>query len=137
MDNKEKRKQYYIDNRDRILQRNKQYYYDNREERQKQNYDAVQRVQPGTGWTPAELNNILQAHVVDGALTSFGCMESESDLFREFCVQDCIRSKCQSTASISKTLRLTFFKPCMVHTCHIQCTYNVHTIYILVYICSY
>ncbi len=29
----------------------------------------------GTSWTPAELNNILQAHVVDGALTTFGCVE--------------------------------------------------------------
>ncbi len=27
MDIKEKRKQYYIDNRDRIIERNKQYYY--------------------------------------------------------------------------------------------------------------
>ncbi len=26
----------------------------------------------GTGWTPAELNHILNAHVVDGALTTFG-----------------------------------------------------------------
>ena len=34
MDIKEKRKQYYLNNRDRILQRNKQYFYDNREERQ-------------------------------------------------------------------------------------------------------
>ncbi len=39
MDIKEKRKQYYIDNRDRILQRNKQYYYDNIEGRQKYNYE--------------------------------------------------------------------------------------------------
>jgi len=31
---KEKRKQYYLNNRDKILQRNKNYYYDNREERQ-------------------------------------------------------------------------------------------------------
>jgi hypothetical protein len=43
MDIKEKRKQYYnsnyIDNRDRILERNKQYYYDNREERLKYTYE--------------------------------------------------------------------------------------------------
>ena len=39
MDVKEKRKQYYIDNRDRIIERNKQYYYENREERQKYNYE--------------------------------------------------------------------------------------------------
>jgi hypothetical protein len=37
MDIKEKRKQYYIDNRDKILARNKQYYYDNIEERQRYN----------------------------------------------------------------------------------------------------
>jgi hypothetical protein len=36
----------------------------------------------GTGWTPAELNNVLQAHVVDGALTTFGCVEWESEFFR-------------------------------------------------------
>jgi hypothetical protein len=28
------------------------------------------------------LNHILNAHVVDGALTTFGCVEWESDLFR-------------------------------------------------------
>jgi hypothetical protein len=27
--------------------------------------------QPGAGWTPAELNNILRAHVMDNALTTF------------------------------------------------------------------
>ena len=34
MDIKEKRKQYYIDNRERILERNKKYYHDNKDERQ-------------------------------------------------------------------------------------------------------
>jgi hypothetical protein len=43
---------------------------------------ADKRAQPGTGWTPAELNHILQAHVVDGSLTTFGCVEWESQLFR-------------------------------------------------------
>ena len=37
---------------------------------------------PRRGWTPAELNSILQNHVVrnrDGsALTTFGCVEWES-----------------------------------------------------------
>jgi hypothetical protein len=28
---------------------------------------ANQRAEPGTGWTPAELNHILHAHVLDGA----------------------------------------------------------------------
>jgi hypothetical protein len=32
---------------------------------------ADERAQPGTGWTPAELNHILQAHVVDGSLITF------------------------------------------------------------------
>jgi hypothetical protein len=32
----------------------------------------------GTGWT----KYLLHDHVVDGALTTFGCMEWESDLFR-------------------------------------------------------
>ena len=40
------------------------------------------RAAAGSGWIPAELNNILQAHVVDGALTFFGCVEWESQLFR-------------------------------------------------------
>jgi hypothetical protein len=39
---------------------------------------ADKRAATGTGWTPAELNNILQAHVVDCALTTFGCVEWES-----------------------------------------------------------
>ena len=39
MDIKEKRKQYYINNMDRIIERNKQYNYDNIEERQKYNYE--------------------------------------------------------------------------------------------------
>jgi hypothetical protein len=43
---------------------------------------ADQRAEPGTGWTPAALNHILTAHVVDGLLTKFGCMEWESQLFR-------------------------------------------------------
>ncbi len=38
-----------------------------------------QRAEPGSGWAPAELNHILQAHVVDGALSTFGCVEWESE----------------------------------------------------------
>ena len=40
------------------------------------------RASPGTGWTPDELNHILQEHVVDGTLTTFGCVEWESEMFR-------------------------------------------------------
>ncbi len=46
-------------------------------------YKADQRAEPGTGWTPAELNHVLQSHVVDGALSTFGCVEWESDLCRD------------------------------------------------------
>ena len=41
-----------------------------------------ERADPGCGWTAAELNHILQAHVVDGTVTSFGCVEMESEMFR-------------------------------------------------------
>ena len=37
MDIKEKSKQYYIENRDKIIERNKKYYHDNKDERQKYN----------------------------------------------------------------------------------------------------
>ena len=43
---------------------------------------ADKRAQLGTGWTPAELNSILHDHVVGGELTTFGCMEWESEMFR-------------------------------------------------------
>jgi hypothetical protein len=43
---------------------------------------ADKRAEPGTGWTPAELNRILHDHVVAGELTTFGCVEWESQLFR-------------------------------------------------------
>ena len=43
---------------------------------------ADKRAEPGTGWTPAELNRILQDHVVAGELTTFGCVEWQSELFR-------------------------------------------------------
>ncbi len=44
--------------------------------------NSDQRAEPGTGLTTAELNHILHEHVVDGALTTFGCVEWESQLFR-------------------------------------------------------
>jgi hypothetical protein len=43
--------------------------------------EGDKRAQPGSGWTPAELHRILQDHVVNGALTTFGCVEWESDLY--------------------------------------------------------
>ncbi len=41
---------------------------------------ASQRTEPGAGRTPAELNHIMQANVVDGAVATFGCVDWESDL---------------------------------------------------------
>ncbi len=55
------------------------------------------RVSPGSGWTAAELNHILQAHVVDGALTSFGCVELESEMFRGVMRARCYPFKLAST----------------------------------------
>ncbi len=43
---------------------------------------ADKRAQPGTSWTPAELNSILHDHVVAGELTTFGCVEWQPQLFR-------------------------------------------------------
>ena len=44
------------------------------------------KADPWRGWTPAELNSILQNHVVRDqngcALTTFGCVEWESELYR-------------------------------------------------------
>jgi len=43
------------------------------------------KADPRRGWTPAELNSILQNHVVRDrngcALTTFGCVEWESELY--------------------------------------------------------
>ncbi len=43
---------------------------------------ADKRVQPRIGWAPEKLNNVLQNHLVNSVLTTFGCVEWESDLFR-------------------------------------------------------
>jgi hypothetical protein len=43
---------------------------------------ADQRAEPCCGWTPAELIHILHKHVVDSPLSTFGCVEWESQLFR-------------------------------------------------------
>ncbi len=43
MDIKEKRRQYYLNNRDIILQLNKNYYYDNR----KETYSLTADIDPG------------------------------------------------------------------------------------------
>jgi hypothetical protein len=42
MDIKEKRKQYYLNNRDKILTYSRQYYYDNRIARLNYHYDNIE-----------------------------------------------------------------------------------------------
>jgi hypothetical protein len=53
---------------------------------------ADQRAEPSTGWTPAELNHILHEHVVDGALTTFGCAENSG--MGVSAVQGVMRARC-------------------------------------------
>jgi hypothetical protein len=43
---------------------------------------ADRRASPCTRWTSSKLNHFLQQHAVDGALTTFGCVEWESELCR-------------------------------------------------------
>ena len=57
---------------------------------------ANKRAQPGTGWTPAELNSILQDHVVHGELTR--CSE-------ELCMPAAILLKCQRDIFMASTPR--------------------------------
>jgi hypothetical protein len=54
-------------------------------------YKANKRAHPGTGWTPAELYSILHDHIVAGELTTFGCVEWQSQLFRR-----AMRARCYS-----------------------------------------
>ena len=54
---------------------------------------ADRRASPGEGWTPDELNHILQAHVVNGILTTFGCVEWDSELLAALCAPDVTPSK--------------------------------------------
>ncbi len=71
-------------------------------------YKADERAEPGAGWTPAELNHILQAYVVDGAVTTFGCVDWESDLWScggAACVPDVIHLIFQNIAFTDSTLK--------------------------------
>ena len=65
-----------------------------------------QRAEPGSGWTPAELNHILNAHVVDETLTTFGCVEWESQLFRGTMRARCYPFNLPKKDSIPSTPRL-------------------------------
>ena len=76
--------------------------------------------QLGTGWTPAELNSILHDHVVGGELTTFGCMEWESDMFRGV-----MRARCYPFDMPKR--RFHGFNPKV----------SVYTLNILVHTCTY
>ena len=43
--------------------------------------DVSLRAVPGSGWTAAELNHILQAHVVDGTLTTLAVSSGSQSSF--------------------------------------------------------
>ena len=81
---------------------------------------ADKRAEPGTGWTPAKLNRILHDHVVAGELTTFGCVEWQSQLFRGV-----MRARCYPFDMPSK--RFHGFNP-KVYKC---------TLSIDVYVCIY
>ena len=76
---------------------------------------ADQRAQPGSGWTPAELNSILQDHVVNGALTTFGCVEWESDLFR-----GTMRARCYPFDMPKRRFHSLNPKVCESHSCYLS-----------------
>ncbi len=75
-----------------------------------------------------ELKNILQAHVVDGALTTFGCVEWESDFFR-----GTMRARCYPFDMPKK--RFHSFNPKVCHS--VLCTSYLHIPYSLWYILVY
>ncbi len=80
---------------------------------------ADQRAEPGSGWTPAELNHILQTHVVAGTLTTFGCVEWESNMCRGVMCARCY------PFDLSKQ----HFHRINPKVMYIHCTYIVHTWY--------
>ena len=65
-----------------------------------------QRAEPGSGWTPAELNHILNAHVVDGTLTTLDVWNGSLSCSGVLCVPDVIPSICQRGDSIPSIPRL-------------------------------
>ncbi len=96
---------------------------------------ADQRAEPGSGWTPAELNHILQSHVVDGALTTFGCVEWESDLCRGVMRAGCYpfdMPKHRFHGMNPKVLYIQFANMNIhdiynIHTCiYLVCTWYIH-----------
>ncbi len=96
---------------------------------------ADQRGQPVSGWTPAELNHVLQSHVVDGALTTFGCVEWESELCRGV-----IRARCYPCDMPKHSFHGMNPKVLYIHCAnkyihvisnmYITCMYMVYTLFI-------
>jgi hypothetical protein len=88
------------------------------------------RAEPGSGWTPAELHHILQSHVVDGALTTFGCVEWESELCRGVVCARCYLFDMPKHSFHGMNPKVKYKH---VHTCYIHvytCTHYVYTWYI-------
>jgi hypothetical protein len=79
---------------------------------------ADKKAPPGTGCTPAELNHILQAHFVDGSLTTFGCVEWESQLFRGV-----MRARCYPFGMPKRRFHGTTVKVCCSNF-HLSHVYN-------------
>jgi hypothetical protein len=67
---------------------------------------ADQRAEPGTGWTQAELNYILDAHVLNCALLHLDVWNGSLSCSGVLCVLDVIPSICQRSLSIPSTQRL-------------------------------
>jgi hypothetical protein len=91
------------------------------------------RAGPGSGWTAAALNHILQAHVVDGTLTTFGCVEWESEQF-----VGC--NACQMLPVQAAKAALSWCEPIGIHISIYQfipvCTCTYHQ-YVPVYTSTY
>ncbi len=88
---------------------------------------ADQSAEPGSGWTPAELNHILQSHVVDSTLTTFGCVEWESELCRGVMCARCYPFDMPKHSFHGMNLMVKYK---YVRTCHIHvhtCTHYLHT----------
>ncbi len=93
---------------------------------------ADQRAKPGSGWTPAELNHIFTAHVLDSVVTTFGCVEWESQLFRGVIIT-VMRKKYYP---FNTKEALPFLQPTVLLYFDTYWYIPVHTLYILVHTSS-
>ena len=100
---------------------------------------ADQRAEPGSGWTPAELNHILQSHVVDGALTTFGCVEWESELCRGVMRARCYpfdmpKHRFHGMNPKVKYIDVIYMYMHITYIMHTHGIYNVHICIYLIYL---